>query len=135
MAQVPQACVGRTSPTVGDAEKFAHGHCPVTLRVRWVGDGEQAYAAQGISNDLMTDLSRLPGLRDDPGVRGTDAPCIAKRPVSGIRVASSGHRKTLRNQCPALRTPKNESSSSGSERFERPFRDLFGSAGPSCHAG
>jgi len=84
---------------------------------------EQAYLARGITNDLMTDLSRLPGLRviqesgatpGNPAVRG------ARYVISGSvqRVADS-----LRINIRLIDTETNQQL--WSERFERRFGDLF----------
>lgn len=89
-----------------------------------MGDGgEQAYLARGISNDLMTDLSRLPGLRLISASRaapGAQAARSARYLVSGSVQRDSG---TLRINVRLIDT--GSSQQLWSERFERPFGDLF----------
>jgi len=86
-------------------------------------DGEQAYLARGISNDLMTDLSRLPGLRlirAPSGVPESRTARGARYLVLGSVQRESG---TLRINVHLVDTGTNQQL--WSERFERPFGDLF----------
>ncbi|MFZ5538723.1 MAG: winged helix-turn-helix domain-containing tetratricopeptide repeat protein [Pseudomonadota bacterium] len=80
---------------------------------------DQAYLARGISNDLLTDLARLPGLRL---IRGYDTP-----PAQGARYVVSGSVQragdTLRINVHLTDTQTGQQL--WSERFERPFTDLF----------
>ncbi len=85
--------------------------------------GEQAYLALGISDDLMTDLSRLPGLRV---IRMSGAAPVnpvarsARYLVSGsVQHASDSLRINIR----LIDAETNQQL--WSERFERPFGDLF----------
>ena len=84
-------------------------------------DAGQAYLARGISSDLMTDLSRLPGLRLIAASRAApNAAATARYLVSGSVQRDA---QTLRVNVRLI------DSGSGqqlwSERFERPFGDLF----------
>ena len=87
-----------------------------------LGDGgQQAYLARGISNDLMTDLSRLPGLRLIAASRAAPhGAAKARYLVSGSVQHEAG---TLRINVRLI------DSGSGrqlwSERYERPYGDLF----------
>src|SRR5512146_1353283 len=87
-----------------------------------MGDGgEQAYLARGISNDLMTDLSRLPGLRLIAASRAApDSAAKARYLVSGSVQRESA---TLRINIRLIDTASNQQL--WSERYERPYRDLF----------
>ena len=87
-----------------------------------MGDGgEQAYLARGISNDLMTDLSRLPGLRLIAASRSApDGAAKARYLVSGSVQRESG---TLRINIRLIDTASNQQL--WSERYERPYGDLF----------
>jgi len=84
---------------------------------------DQAYLARGISNDLLTDLARLPGLRL---IRGSGAPS-GRSPAQGARYVVSGSVQraadTLRINVHLTDTQTNQQL--WSERFERPFADLF----------
>jgi len=83
--------------------------------------GEQAYLARGISNDLMTDLSRLPGLRLIAASRAApDSAAKARYLVSGSVQRESG---TLRINIRLIDTASNQQL--WSERYERPYGDLF----------
>ena len=87
------------------------------------GDREQAYLARGISDDLMTALSRLSGLRllreSDTAVSGPTAQRARYR-ISGSVQRDS---ETLRISVHLVDTKTREEL--WSERFDRPFRDLF----------
>jgi DNA-binding winged helix-turn-helix (wHTH) protein/TolB-like protein/Tfp pilus assembly protein PilF len=86
-------------------------------------DEKQAYLARGISNDLMTDLSRLPALRvirASSGAPGDPIAQPARYLVSGSVQRDSG---TLRINIHLIDTGTNQQL--WSERFERPFGDLF----------
>jgi DNA-binding winged helix-turn-helix (wHTH) protein/TolB-like protein/Flp pilus assembly protein TadD len=99
---------------------------PLTIAVlpfESVGDGEHAYLARGIGNDLVTNLSRLPGLRlirastsagTGPKVRGA-------RYVVGGNVQRDG--AMLRINIHVVDTLSGQPL--WAERFERPFGDLF----------
>lgn len=85
--------------------------------------GEHAYLAQGISNDLMSELSRLSGLRlisassAEPGARTARG---ARYVVSGSVQRES---QTLRVNVRLVDARTDVQL--WSERFEKPFRDLF----------
>ena len=89
-----------------------------------VGPGtEQEYLARGIGSDLMTDLSRLSGLRLISASRNTAsgrASGAARYVVSGS-VQRDG--ATLRVNVRLIDSRTNEQL--WSQRFERPFGDLF----------
>jgi len=80
-------------------------------------EGAQAYLARGIRNDLMTDLSRLPGLRL---ISASSAAPGARYLVSGSVQRESG---TLRINVRLVDATTDQQL--WSERFERPFGDLF----------
>jgi DNA-binding winged helix-turn-helix (wHTH) protein/TolB-like protein/Tfp pilus assembly protein PilF len=88
-----------------------------------VGGGtEQDYLARGIGSDLMTDLSRLSGLR----VIGASAATAAPRAASRARYVVSG---SIQRKGPDLRINVRLADSRNGEqlwsrRFERPFGDL-----------
>jgi len=86
-------------------------------------NGGQTYLARGISNDLMTDLSRLPGLRLVSASRA--APSSQATPGARYLVSGSVQREsgTLRINIRLIDT--GTSQQLWSERFERPFGDLF----------
>jgi len=86
-------------------------------------NGRQTYLARGISNDLMTDLSRLPGLRLVSASRA--APSSQATPGARYLVSGSVQREsgTLRINIRLIDT--GTSQQLWSERFERPFGDLF----------
>jgi TolB-like protein/DNA-binding winged helix-turn-helix (wHTH) protein/Tfp pilus assembly protein PilF len=84
---------------------------------------DQAYLARGISNDLLTDLARLPGLRL---IRGSGPPS-GRSPAQGARYVVSG---SVQRAADTLRinvhlTDAQTNQQLWSERFERPFADLF----------
>ncbi|HVG05745.1 MAG TPA: tetratricopeptide repeat protein [Burkholderiaceae bacterium] len=84
-------------------------------------DGDHAYLAGGISNDLMTDLSRLPGLRlIRPASETPNSSSGARYLVAGSVQRESGE---LRINIRLVDTATNEQL--WSERFVRPFGDLF----------
>lgn len=86
-------------------------------------DGDQAYLARGISDNLITDLSRLSGLRliRESGTAMTSATSQrARYRISGSVQRESG---TLRVNIHLVDTRTNEQL--WSERFERPFGELF----------
>jgi len=109
---------------------FGNGRHPAPLTVTVLPfeslgvDDEQAYLARGISNDLMTDLSRLPGLRL---IRASSAKPADQAAQGGAQylVAGSVQREsgTLRINIHVVDTATNQQL--WSERFERPFGDLF----------
>ena len=85
--------------------------------------GEQDYLARGIGNDLMTDLSRLPGLRlisASSAAPGTQTAQSARYLISGSVQRES---ETLRINIRLIDTRTNQQL--WSERFVRPFGDLF----------
>jgi len=85
--------------------------------------GAQTYLARGISNDLMTDLSRLPGLRliSASGAAPVhEAAQSARYLISGSVQRES---ETLRINVRLTDTKTNQQL--WSERFVRPFGDLF----------
>jgi len=86
-------------------------------------DGEQSYLARGISNDLMTDLSRLPTLRLISPAAGASASSSAAR-VQYLVVGSVQRESAmLRINIRLIDTATSQQL--WSERFERPFNDLF----------
>ena len=109
--------------TVGDADKPAFLTVTV-LPFETVGAGaEQDYLARGISTDLMTDLSRLSGLRvlrASIGPHGRPAAPAARYVVSGS-VQRDGANLRINVHLIDSRT----SEQLWSHRFERPYGDLF----------
>ena len=81
---------------------------------------DQAYLARGLSNDLMTDLSRLGGLRVVRTSSAAESAGNARFVITGTvqRVAD-----TLRVNVQL--TDSRSGQQLWSERFERPFGDLF----------
>ena len=116
------------SPSATEAIDVADEGQPPSLTVTIVpfeslgADAEQAYLARGISNDLLTELSRLPGLRliSASGVGGNATTASPGYVVSGSAQRSSG---MLRVTIHLRDTQTNQQL--WSERFERPFGDLF----------
>jgi DNA-binding winged helix-turn-helix (wHTH) protein/TolB-like protein/Tfp pilus assembly protein PilF len=99
----------------------------VTVTVRpfeWLGAGdEHAYLARGIGTDLVTELSRLSGLRlIAASIAKPDSP-----PALNVRYLVTGsvqrESETLRVNVHLVNAQTSEQL--WSERFERPFRDLF----------
>jgi DNA-binding winged helix-turn-helix (wHTH) protein/TolB-like protein/Tfp pilus assembly protein PilF len=84
---------------------------------------EQGYLARGISSDLMTDLSRLSGLRLISAYGGP--PDSRKAAAARYIVSGSVQREatTLRINIRLIDSRTNEQL--WSQRFERPFGDLF----------
>lgn len=114
-----------------DADRFVLGDqgqpAPLTLTVlpfeSLGADAAQAYLARGIGNDLMTDLSRLPGLwliRASSEAPGSPRAQGARYLVSGSVQRVAG---TLRINIHLIDTDTNRQL--WTERFERPFGDLF----------
>ena len=94
------------------------------LPFEWLGpDGSQAYLARGISNDLITDISRLAGVSL---VNTSNAGPMA-RSARNARYLISGsvqrESETLRIHVHLVDTKTNREL--WSERFERPYVDLF----------
>ena len=115
--------LGADPPELGDERQPA----PLTVTVlpfeSLGADGEHAYLARGISNDLTTDLSRLPGLRLIRPASG--APDSQTARGARYLVAGSVQRESgiLRINIHLVDTGTNQQL--WSERFERPFGDLF----------
>jgi DNA-binding winged helix-turn-helix (wHTH) protein/TolB-like protein/Flp pilus assembly protein TadD len=111
------------APSAWDASNTALLTVTV-LPFEWLGaTDEHAYLARGISTDLITDLSRLSALRviSAPTTRpGTPAARSARYLVSG---SVQRETDTLRVNVYLIDPQSNEQL--WSERFERPFRDLF----------
>ncbi|MGQ0749009.1 MAG: winged helix-turn-helix domain-containing protein [Betaproteobacteria bacterium] len=90
-----------------------------------LGDSEeQAYLARGISSDLMTDLSRLSGLR----VISAPSTELAAKKAQAARYLIAG---SVQRDAEALRInvrliDAQTKDQLWSERFERPFHALFG---------
>ena len=84
------------------------------------GEREQAYLARGISEDLMTDLSRLPELRLIRAPSAAQVDGRARYRVSGSVQRMAG---TLRVNIHLV--DAETSQQLWSERFERPAGDLF----------
>jgi DNA-binding winged helix-turn-helix (wHTH) protein/TolB-like protein/Tfp pilus assembly protein PilF len=86
-----------------------------------VGAGaDQGYLAQGIGADLMTDLSRLSGLRLIAAPADPQAPAAARYVVSGS-VQRDGASLRIHVRLIDARTREQV----WSQRYERPFGDLF----------
>lgn len=88
------------------------------------GSDEQAYLARGISNDLMTDLSRLSGLR----VISAPSTELGAKTASAARYLIAG---SVQRESEALRInvrliDAQTKEQLWSERFERSFNALFG---------
>ena len=94
------------------------------LPFEWLGsDASQAYLARGISNDLATDISRLAGVSL---IAASDvAPTTQSARNARYLIAGSVQREseTLRINVNLIDTSTNQRL--WSERFERPYADLF----------
>src|SRR5262245_4698796 len=109
---------------------FGNGRHPAPLTVTVLPfeslgvDDKQAYLARGISNDLMTDLSRLPGLRL---IRASSAKPADQAAQGGAQylVAGSVQRESRTLRINMHRVDTATFQQLWSERFERPFGDLF----------
>ncbi len=120
---VPQPTLDALAPDASDERQPA----PVTVSVlpfeSLGADEEQGYLARGISNDLMTDLARLPGLRlirASSAAPGNQAAKGVRYFVLGSVQREAGH---LRINIHLIDNGTNQQL--WSERFERPFSDLF----------
>lgn len=129
VAAVAYLLSGRSPSDIAEGVDAADARQPVPITLTVMPfeslgtDGGQRYLAQGISSDLMTDLSRLPGLRLISPSSGTPAARSASRArylVLGSVQRESG---TLRINIRLVDTGTNQQL--WSERFERPFGDLF----------
>ena len=87
-----------------------------------VGDGgAQSYLARGISNDLMTDLSRLPGLR----LISASVATPGTAPGARYLVSGSVQRESGMLRINVRLVDGVSKQQLWSERFERPSGDLF----------
>jgi TolB-like protein/DNA-binding winged helix-turn-helix (wHTH) protein/Flp pilus assembly protein TadD len=110
-----------------DADALAESDAPITVTVlpfeSLSRSVDQAYLAQGIGHDLMTDLSRLPGLRvisPPAGSPGAAASTRARYVVSGsIQRDASTLRVNIRL------VDSDTGRQLWSDRMERRFDDLF----------
>lgn len=119
----PITQVGADAFDVGDEDKTGLLTVSV-LPFETVGAGaEQSYLARGISSDLMTDLSRLSGLRliNASGDTASDHKARTARYVVSGSVQRDG--MTLRINVRLADSRTNDLL--WSQRFERPFGDLF----------
>jgi DNA-binding winged helix-turn-helix (wHTH) protein/TolB-like protein len=118
-----RAPAGADSPD--GASEDAAGLATVTvLSFETVGAGaEQAYLAQGISSDLMTDLSRLAGVR----VISTSAEARNGRAAKSARyvVGGSVQRAGAILRINVRLTDARTNEQLWSRRYERPFGDLL----------
>jgi DNA-binding winged helix-turn-helix (wHTH) protein/TolB-like protein/tetratricopeptide (TPR) repeat protein len=105
----------RTEPS---AVEPAAGISVTVLPFEAVGEGDHAYLARGMSEDLATDLSRLAGVQ---------VIAAAHRPEARARYVVSGSVQrlpaTLRMNVRLVDSQTGEQL--WSERFDRPFADLF----------
>ena len=117
------------TPPMSDAIDAGDGRQPAWVTVAVLpfeslgADREQAYLARGISDNLLTDLSRVSALRL---VRESDAATTSPTAQSArYRISGSVQREseTLRINIHLVDTTTKEQL--WSERFERPFGDLF----------
>lgn len=123
----PERRPGAVTDAYANAVQMGHGSRSAAMTVsvlpfEWLGvDAKQSYLARGISNDLMTGLSRLSGLRVI--TLSTPSPADAE----SARYLISG---TVQRQDSALRInirliDASTKEQIWSERFERPYSDLF----------
>jgi len=101
----------------------AHADAPTVTVVPFESLGtapDQAYLARGIGNDLMTDLSRLAGLRVIR-TSAADAPASHARYVVTGSVQRDGEMLRIN----VYLTDSQTGHQLWSERLERPFLDLF----------
>lgn len=117
------AVIDPEAPNVWDAPNTALITVTV-LPFEWLdATDEHAYLARGISSDLMTDLSRIPGLRlisASSAKPGTPTAWNARYLVSG-----SVQREDQLLRVNVHLTDARTNEQIWSERFERPSRDLF----------
>lgn len=113
------------APAVDLAGERAGAYLTVTvLPFESLGDERgQGYLARGIRNDLMTDLARLPGLR----LISASSAAPSRQTVQSARYLVRGSVQrdagTLRINVRLVDTRTGQQL--WSERFERPFTDLF----------
>jgi DNA-binding winged helix-turn-helix (wHTH) protein/TolB-like protein/Flp pilus assembly protein TadD len=117
------------APPMSDAIDAGDGRQPAWVTVAVLpfeslgADPEQAYFARGISDNLLTDLSRVSALRliRESGAATTSPTAQSTR----YRISGSVQREseTLRINIHLVDTTTKEQL--WSERFERPFGDLF----------
>ena len=109
---------------LGDGRQAASLTTVTVLPFEWLGDGsEHGYLARGIGDDLTTELSRLSGLRLISPSRATPG----KPSTPGARYLVSG---SVQREADTLRvnvrlTDARTGEQIWSERFERPYRNLF----------
>ncbi|MGH9805768.1 MAG: winged helix-turn-helix domain-containing tetratricopeptide repeat protein [Terriglobia bacterium] len=106
-------------------DEWQSGLLTVTvLPFEWLGaDGSQAYLARGISDDLVTDISRLPGLRLIATASATPSARTAGHAQYLITGSVQRESETLRINIHLV--DAKTSQELWSERFERPRADLF----------
>ncbi len=113
-----------THPVDAAAEREAAFPTVTVLPFESLGaEGGQAYLARGISNDLMTDLSRSPGLRLISASRAAPGGQAAPRARYVVSGSVQRESESLRINIRLIDTNTNQQL--WSERFERPFGDLF----------
>jgi DNA-binding winged helix-turn-helix (wHTH) protein/TolB-like protein/Tfp pilus assembly protein PilF len=101
------------------AEAFERALSVTVLSFESVGAGaEQAYLARGIGNDLMTDLSRLSGLR-------LISPTIDPTRSARYLVSGSVQREAERLRINVRLVDTKTGEQLWSQRYDRPFGDLF----------
>lgn len=122
-----QWLASRSATSIGDVLDTAEGGTAsftvTVLPFETLGAGiEHAYLARGIRSDLVTDLSRLSGLRlvAPSAGRSRDAAKAARYVVSGS-VQREGRMLRINVRLSDSRTEEQL----WSQRFERPFDDLF----------
>jgi DNA-binding winged helix-turn-helix (wHTH) protein/TolB-like protein/Tfp pilus assembly protein PilF len=86
------------------------------------GDGEHVYLARGIGNDLITELSRLPGVRL---IASTGRPTSQSAPSARYVVTGSVQRLSETLRINIYLVDRESGRQLWAERYERPFSDLF----------
>jgi TolB-like protein/Tfp pilus assembly protein PilF len=103
----------------GPAEAFERALSVTVMPFESVGPGaEQGYLARGIGSDLMTDLSRLAGLR-------LISPTADAAKAARYRVSGSVQREAASLRINVYLVDARSGEQLWTQRYERPFGDLF----------
>jgi DNA-binding winged helix-turn-helix (wHTH) protein/TolB-like protein/Tfp pilus assembly protein PilF len=106
-------------PPPNQAEAFERALSLTVMPLESVGPGaEQSYLARGIGSDLMTDLSRLSGLR-------LISPTADAAKAARYRVSGSVQREGASLRINVRLVDSKSGEQLWSQRYERPFGDLF----------
>jgi len=124
MLERPRPVVTSADPLLGAADGQRALLTVTILPFETVGAGaEQNYLAQGMSNDLMTDLSRLSGLRLISAASGR--PDGSRERTARYVISGSVQRYAASLRINVRLIDSQTKEQIWSERFDRPFGDLF----------